>query len=209
MGRLIRRKPNDYFAMFSQGAAISQRAARALEHALSSGNVDTEEMRAIKEIEHEGDTHVHRSLDEIEKAFITPFDSEKMADIVRGIENLTDAIDQISRHFYMMRIQTTDPFIEKFVALLIETTDHLVNLTNNMHDHKRHPDIVKQAIIEINHVENIGDQTYQQAVYELFDGTKDAIDVFRLHTLYDQLESALDVCEDIADNIETILITLS
>ena len=72
MGRLKRRKPNDYFAMFSQGAAISQRAARALEHALSSGNVDTEEMRAIKEIEHEGDTHVHRSLDEIEKAFITP-----------------------------------------------------------------------------------------------------------------------------------------
>lgn len=207
MGRLKRRNTNEYFDMFNTSAEIAQRAARALARALSSGEVNMEELRAIKGIEHEGDTHVHRCLDEIEKAFITPFDSEKMMDILRGIENLTDAIDQIARHLYMMRINKTDPFIDKFVQLLLQSTDHLVILTENIHDHKKHPDVVKKSIVEINHVEDIGDQTYLQAVYELYDGSKEAIDILRLQTIYDQLENSLDVCEDVADHIETILIT--
>lgn len=207
MGRLKKRSKNDYFEMFHISAEIAQRAARALERALASGTVDMEELRAIKGIEHEGDTHVHRSLNEIEKAFITPFDPEKMMEVLRGIENLTDSIDQISQHLFMMRIQKTDPFIDKFVQLLLETTEKLVELTSAMHEHRRKHDVIKTAIVEINHIEDVGDQTYLQAVHKLYDGSFDAIDVLRLQTVYGQLENALDCCEDVADTIEGILIS--
>ncbi|MGB2825331.1 MAG: DUF47 family protein, partial [Thermoplasmata archaeon] len=59
--------------------------------------------------------------------------------------------------------------------------------------------------IEINRLENIGDDITHQAVAGLFK-TSDVVDIIKLKEIYEHLEQATDKCEDAADVIKDIFI---
>lgn len=205
-----RSKRRDYFEMFREGARIGQRAAVALRAGVTPEGIDAEALLAIKVIEHEGDTHVHRSLNAIEKAFITPFDSGDMLDLLRALEDVTDAVDVIARSIYMTHVRRTTATIDVFCDILVEATGHLVSMCDLLSDgRQRARQELRELIIEVNRLEDVGDQTFLRAMHELFDGSTEALDVLRLRTLYNDLENAIDRCEDVADTIERILIMVN
>jgi hypothetical protein len=60
--------------------------------------------------------------------------------------------------------------------------------------------------IEINRLENEGDQLYRHAVAELFSGDHRAMDVLRWKEVIEDLEEALDGLENVANTIESIVL---
>jgi small GTP-binding protein len=58
---------------------------------------------------------------------------------------------------------------------------------------------------EVNTLENEGDKLVRKAMAELFNG-KDAVEIIKMKELYDDMESAIDRCEDVADVIGDILV---
>lgn len=55
-------------------------------------------------------------------------------------------------------------------------------------------------------MEEQGDEVWEMAVAGLFASGQGALDILRWKTLYDQLEEALDACEDVANELETITV---
>ena len=206
MGNLTKSKHKDYFNMFEESADIALRAAKALQHAFSSEGIDTNELKAIKDIEHEGDLHVHNSLKVIEAAFITPFDNDQMMAVLNGVETVTDSIEEVSADIYRMRIKNGDKYVEHFLQLAVQSIAELQKLMVALRQFKKDSKELRERIIEVNHLEEIGDQTYTDAMYDLFGGSYEAIDVIRYKRIYEDLEDTLDCCEDVADTIEGILI---
>lgn len=207
MGIMKRSSKGDYFEMFRTGAKIALRAAEALQQALRSQDINLEELQQIKAIEHEGDKHIHAALAEIEKAFITPLDTEDMVYVLRGIEAVTDAIDQVSQHIYMMHIHQTDVYIETFLDLVVQSTSALAALTQELHLYKSRSAALKDYVVQINAFEDQGDQNYMTAMHKLFDGSVEPFDILRLQSIYGQLENVLDCLEDVADAVEEIIIS--
>src|SRR5438874_2255606 len=60
--------------------------------------------------------------------------------------------------------------------------------------------------VEINRLENEGDRVYRQTVARLFSGDYKAMDVLKWKDLVDQLEAAVDGCEDVANTLESIVL---
>jgi uncharacterized protein Yka (UPF0111/DUF47 family) len=60
--------------------------------------------------------------------------------------------------------------------------------------------------VEINRLENEGDRVYRKTVANLFSGEYKAMDVLKWKDLVDQLEAAIDGCEDVANTLETIVL---
>jgi uncharacterized protein Yka (UPF0111/DUF47 family) len=60
--------------------------------------------------------------------------------------------------------------------------------------------------VEINRLENEGDRVYRKTVAQLFSGEYKAMDVLKWKDLVDQLEAAIDGCEDVANTLETIVL---
>jgi uncharacterized protein Yka (UPF0111/DUF47 family) len=60
--------------------------------------------------------------------------------------------------------------------------------------------------IEINRLENQGDQTYRHIVAKLFAGSYDALTVLKLKDVVDSLEHAMDAFEHVANTIEQIAV---
>lgn len=205
MGR-ISRKTTDFFEMFVKSATIAKGGAEQLRKAFSDGKIDIDEMRKIKEFEHEGDQHFHECMRVIEAAFITPIDRPDLVGLLNSIETVTDSLDYISTGFYMMCVENSTPGFEKLVELVVESVDRVLDLTVAFKNYKKNTKEINDLVIDINRIEEEGDKVYYNNVRELFEKENDAKMILQHKTLYDLLEDSLDRCEDVADSIANIII---
>ena len=198
---------HDYFEMFVQVAAISLEDAKALEVAIRDEIIDQEELKHIKELEHKGDNHKHKSLEIIETAFITPIDQGDILDVLEGIENLTDSIDNIAKHIYIMRVDESDEFMISFINLIVLTCEKTQDLMVAFKRFKKNPDnIINKLIIEINTLEEEADNIYSQSMRHIFKGEADLLTLIKKKEIYQLLEDTLDRCEDVANLVGKIML---
>ena len=73
---------------------------------------------------------------------------------------------------------------------------------------------MKNAFELLSHCSNIkkyeqqADVIYRRAIAELFETNTDAIEVIKLKEVYENFESSLDQCQDVADIIEDIVLKI-
>ena len=64
---------------------------------------------------------------------------------------------------------------------------------------------LKDKVIEVNRIENEGDDIFRSAMTKLFAYEKDAIEVIKWKEIYEYLENTLDACEDVANIVEGVV----
>jgi len=197
----------DYFEMMTQGAEITLRAANALKEGFKDGIISREEQLKIKEIEHEGDHHVHKSLLIIEEAFITPIDQSDLMDILKSIENVTDHIDYVSAHIYMLNIKEPDTFYNQFIDIIVLQAELTLELMTHLRRFKK-MDLKKihEVIKEINTLEEDADRLYIESMRNLFINETDAKRIIQKKAIYARMEDTCDRLEDVANAVERLLI---
>lgn len=202
-------KGPDYFGLFEKGIGISNKAAKALQTSFADGTIDKNEIKRLKEIEHEGDKHVHECSNLIADAFITPLDRSDMMAMVAAIEAITDSIDDIANQIYMMHITKANEVTVKMVNLIVESCEELEKLMAEFKQYKKNFKRIKELTVIVNNFEEEGDAVFGEAMRELFDPNNqmEMIDVIRLQNLYNTMENSLDYCEDVADIVEQIIIS--
>ncbi len=202
-------KGPDYFGLFEKGISISNKAAKALQSSFSDGMIDKNEILRLKEIEHEGDRHVHECSSLIADAFITPLDRSDMMAMVAAIESITDSIDDIANQIYMMHITKANEVTVKLVNLIVKSCEELGTLMTEFKQYKKNFKRIKELTVSVNNLEEEGDAVFSEAMRSLFDpdNQMEMIDVIRLQNLYNTMENSLDYCEDVADIVEQIIIS--
>ena len=73
-------------------------------------------------------------------------------------------------------------------------------------NYKKNAKKINDNVIEINRIEEVGDNVYFENVRALFEKEVDAKKILQHKTLYDLLEDCLDSCEDVADALANIII---
>ncbi len=207
MGLFSNKKEVDIFKLFETSASFAKKAAESLKKAYEDGIVDYNELQNLKSIEHEADIHVHQCLKHVEEAFITPIDRSDILEILKEIENITDSIDSVANHTYMMGVREVNAAAKTFISLIVDACIKLEELTRIFKNYKKDFDKINQLIIEINNIEEAGDKTYRNAMRNLFESESDAKKIIIWNLLYNQLEGALDKCEDVADIVQKIIIS--
>lgn len=202
-------KGPDYFGLFEKGISISNKAAKTLQSSFTDGVIDKNEILRLKEIEHEGDRHVHECSNLIADAFITPLDRSDMMAMVAAIESITDSIDDIANQIYMMHITKANEVTLKLVNLIVKSCEELCTLMTEFKQYKKNFKRIKEITVSVNNLEEEGDAVFSEAMRSLFDPSNpmEMIDVIRLQNLYNTMENSLDYCEDVADIVEQIIIS--
>ncbi len=197
----------DYFEMCTVGAEIMLKAAVALKVGFKDGIISREEQLKIKEIEHEGDHHVHRSLQIIEEAFITPIDQSDLIDILKSIENVTDHIDYVSAHIYMINIKEPDAFYNRFIDIMVNQAEMALDLMKHLRRFKKmNLEEMNRLIKEINTLEEDADRLYIEGMRELFTHENDPKRIIQKKEIYGRLEDTCDRLEDVANAVQRLLV---
>lgn len=201
-----RNKEFNYFNEFINLADFCCQSAQMLHHALSNYNPHEIEAQMLKlhEIEHRADQTMHTVMNKLMKEFITPIEREDIINLVQNIDDVTDAIEDVIMRMYMFNIQKIRAEALEFTELIVKCTQVLKTATEDFSNFRKSK-TVKDNIIEVNHLEDIGDKMYTIAVRNLYISSKDAIEILSWTQIFNKLENCFDECEDVANLMESII----
>jgi len=158
----------------------------------------------ITEIEHQADDVVHLIFEELNETFITPIDREDISSLASALDNVLDHIHGAARRLFLYKIPSPDETMRRFSDTLLKACNEL-NLAVKDMKKLKNPEKIEERCVEVNRLENVGDEILNYGVVELFE-TKEAKDIIKLKEIYEFMESAIDRCEDAANVISDIVI---
>lgn len=158
----------------------------------------------MKTIEHRGDEITHTIYQLLNKTFITPIEPDEISRLASSIDDVLDYINGATRMMYLYGIPETDRFMVEFSKLILLSAEELQEAVKGIRDLK-HPKGIEEHCIEINRLENLGDELLGEAIQEVF-RCPDAISLIKYKDIYEKLEDATDKCENAANVLSDIAI---
>ena len=200
--RLLPRN-EEFFDLFTEVANRNREAAHFLRELFEAPpDRRTPHVEAIKRLEHEADQVTHEVVNRLDRTFITPLDREDIYQLASDLDDVMDAMDGCARRAQIFRLGVAPPgvrrlteVIQRMVAVLAEAVGRL-----------KKGDDVMRFCIEAKQLEEEGDAIYHEALGQLFEKERDAIELIKWKEIYDNLERTLDEAEDVANVVESITI---
>lgn len=200
----ITKKEAIFFEYFAHTTEMAIEAAEALEDMLNNFTNIDEKIKKITDIEHECDLHAHKILKTLNAAFITPIDREDIVLITKEMDDIVDEIEEVAHRFRIYNIKEVRPEAIELTKVIVKAVKEMKILVGEL-VHLKSSELINEKIIEINRLENIGDDIYRGALTKLFAEETDPIDVFKWNGIYVYLEKALDACEHVANMFEGVV----
>ncbi len=159
----------------------------------------------LKELEHEADVITHRTYEKMHKSFLTPLDREDIYALVNKMDSILDMIEASAARMSLYKVKKPTKVIIDQAKILNEAISKVKLIVYAMRDMKNAKMIIN-ACVEINTLENEGDIVLRTAMVDLFENEKDAIELIKWKEIFERIEEALDVCEDVSNIIEGIVL---
>jgi uncharacterized protein len=158
----------------------------------------------IKRLEHVGDEITHKIFEELNLSFITPFDREDIYSLTKSMDDVLDLIDHVADLLLLYQIDK----LEEDVALLLNVVGRaIVEIHASVRMLRQmNYDSVRDHIVRVHEMENEGDRLYRLFMGKLFAEQKDAIELIKYNSLLNEMEYAIDKCEDLMNSIESIML---
>jgi uncharacterized protein Yka (UPF0111/DUF47 family) len=200
----IKRKEEEFYVLlkdFSDKIVVVGEALRDL----VTDYTDVKDKAAnLKLLETECDVLTHNILTALNGSYVTPFDREDIYDITKGLDEIVDLMEEVGSRFLIFNVQSMHPQCKAVVSLIVQTTQELNILFAHLNEIKKN-NIAREQVIEINRLENEGDDIFRSTMQDLFSSNPDPIELVKWKHLFEQLEACLDACENVANTIEGVI----
>jgi uncharacterized protein len=197
-------KEEKFFDLFEETAEATCHAALLLEDLMNNYSDVDLKIKAIEKIEHECDQYLHNIFERLNKSFITPIDREDIHLIAKELDNITDAIESTAHRFQMLNVKIIREESKLLARLIVQCTTELRGVMAELKDMKKSTTL-QQRIIEVNRIENEGDNIFRTAITQLFASESNSLEVIKWKEIYEYLENTLDACEDVANIAEGVI----
>ncbi|KMQ70658.1 DUF47 domain-containing protein [Chryseobacterium koreense] len=199
-------QPKDkvFFVLFEKVAETLVSMSKEFHESLLEFDINDDTMlKDMSDYEHKLDDLTHEIFVQLGENFITPFDREDISTLASGLDDIADFMYASAKYIYLYKTPL-DPSYTEFSLLIYKSCVEIENAIKNMKDFKN-PREVKESCIKINSFENIADDVLSQATVKLFE-TQDAINIIKIKSVLEYLETVTDKAEDVANTIENIII---
>jgi len=195
-------KDGRFFDDFILLAQEIRKASDVLVDMLSGDRPRWEAADELKALEHQCDQVAHDSLHRLNKTFVTPLDREDIHTLILYLDNVMDMIDAAGACMRIYRVQTLKYGARELAEIIQRSAQQILLATQKLERRQG----LEEHVVEINRLENEADQIHGEALARLFAEEKDAIEVIKWKEILDLLERATDECEDVANEIEGVVV---
>ena len=193
-------KDEGFFGLFDQLAARLISSSKLLSELFANPSRLEDLTVQIKAEEHAADVITYEVMQRIDRSFVTPLDREDIHLLTNRLDNVVDLIDGTARRTRMFRVTERR---ESAIALMNVLEECCTVIAGGVKE-IRNPAAVHKCARRVKELEEKADAIYGEAIHALFDGTPDALQVIKWKEIYDNLEHAVDECEDVANVLESI-----
>jgi predicted phosphate transport protein (TIGR00153 family) len=199
-------KETSFFDFFEQHAALTVEGAKEFLSLVATGaNIEAKAKR-IADIEHETDVITHRCVEALHKTFITPIDRDDIHRLITKMDDVMDFVEAAAERIALYEITVMTSEVRDLADVLVRASEQVALAAKGLRNLKD-PQTILKLCVDINRLENEGDQILRRAVAKLFkENAGDPITVIKWKEIYENLESATDRCEDVANIIEGVVL---
>jgi len=195
-------RQDDFFVLFRRQAALVREGCQMLVEMMERFDRLEERAKQLKDVEHRADLVAHELFERLNRTFITPLEREDIHDLASRLDDVLDQAESIGSRLVLFKIAAATPESLRMARILLECAVQIEQAVDHLKDLKN----LMGFTVEINRLENEADLISRSAVADLFSGRHDVLDVMRWKEIYGQLEDAADLCEDVANVIESIVL---
>ncbi len=193
-----------FFDLFEQLAGIVVQASHKLEQMVTKKTEPESTYKEIKDLEHKGDLITHEIYEHLNRTFITPLDPLEISRLATALDDVLDYIDDSAEKLLIYGVKEYDKTMQNFAQLIRLSTIQLECGVRGIRSLKK-SNPLESCGIEVNRLENMADDLLSQAIQRLF-ATEDPMTTIKLKDIYENLETATDKCEDVANVLSDISI---
>jgi uncharacterized protein len=199
-------KEYQFFDLFDKMAVDATDAARCFKEFAVAGSFDARANDKMRSIEEHCDESTHEIIDRLNRTFITPFDREDIYSLAHEFDSVVDIIHAMTNRMRLYNLHNTiNEDLIRFAELIENSVECLSNAVKGLRDLK-HKDHISTCCIEVNRLENLGDQLRDEVLSKLFDNSPDPLHVIKWKDIFMDAEIVLDKCEDVANIVASIMI---
>jgi uncharacterized protein len=202
LSRFFAPREREFFDLFEEAGANIVKAAGLLEQMLQAWPDHGELGRDVRACEHEGDRITHDIIQRLNQTFVTPIDREDIYALASALDDIVDFTEEVADFLGLYRIEAPMVQAQRLAGIL----HHSCRLVSEAMPRLRTFKDIHHYTVEINRLENEGDQVCREALASLFEAGIDPMLVIRWKDIFERLEDAVDATERVSNILEGIVI---
>ena len=200
-------KANDpFFSAFSEHARLTVQAAGLLRQLFAEPAKVAELTEQITQVEHRGDEITRATITRLRSQWITPLDRPDIHLLATRLDDVLDAVESIAERIQLFDIREGSQVATDAALVLEKTAAAMSKAVDLLPEARKRAQEIISLCAEISALETEADVLYRSAIAELFKAGNDPLLVMKWRDIYEQLEAATDLCEDVANALEGVVL---
>jgi predicted phosphate transport protein (TIGR00153 family) len=205
-------KEERFFTLFEKHANVVVAGAEALKGLLQGGDNIDAYCKEVFQREAEADEVTKEVLFAVRRTFVTPFDRTDIQDLISSMDDAIDQMNKTAKIIALFEVRSFEPPMQEMSEAIVQSAKlvlEAVPLLSSIGSNAGRLNALTTKIIQI---EDQADSICDRGIKELFlanraEGNQGNAMKFVIGSeLYDHLEKVVDRFEDVANEINSIVI---
>lgn len=199
-------KTGNFFEMFEAHAATLVAGADALARLMQDG--DRAHIREVIAEEHKADDIIRNTLKMVRETFLTPFDRGAITSLIGSMDDSIDEMQAAVQAIDLYEVTSFEPEMSDMVAIMVDAATITAKAMPLLRDVGRNGKELHALTEKIVQMESRADDIHRAGLKRAFKelGPTDPLKFSVYREVYKHLERVVDAFEDVANQIDGIVI---
>jgi uncharacterized protein len=196
-----------FFPLFERHAEVTLEAAKTLRRMLD-GTDQNSGCRDVLAHEQAADDIARDVLVGIRASFVTPFDRADIRNLITSMDNAIDQMQQTAKAIVVFEMTLFEPEMRVMADAIVECAELVSQAMPLLSNVGANAIGLSDICLQITCIEDRADDVHDRGLKNLYQKAKagDALEFVRGNEIYQHLEESVDRFDDVADEIQGIVI---
>jgi uncharacterized protein len=205
-------KEERFFTLFEKHAKIVVAGAEALRGLLQGGDTIESYCKQVFQREAEADEITRDVLIAVRRTFITPFDRTDIQDLITSMDDAIDQMNKTAKTIVLFEVSQFEPQMQQMSEIILQSANLVLEAVPLLSSIGSNAGRLHTLTTKIITIEEEADDIYNRGLKALFiasrsEGNQGSAMKFVVGSeLYDHLEKVVDRFEDVANEINSIVV---
>lgn len=201
-------KTGNFFELFEAHAQTIVAGADALARLLQGTGNSADHIREVIERENDGDHIIREMLRTVRETFLTPFDRSAITSLIGAMDDAIDEMQAAVQAVDLYEVRAFEQEMKDMGAIIVDAARLVAEAMPLLRDVGRNGTRLHELTERLVRMENHADEIHRQGLKRAFKehGEKSTISYIVAREIYKHLELIVDAFEDVANEIDGIVI---
>jgi predicted phosphate transport protein (TIGR00153 family) len=201
-------KTGNFFELFEAHAMTLVSAADAMARVVQGGPSISDHIREIHEREHDADNIIREVLTTVRRTFLAPFDRGAITSLIGAMDDAIDEMHSAAAAIELYDVKEFDQEMKDMAAIIVDAARLTAEAMPLLRDVARNGGRLHELTERLVRIEGHADEIHAAGLKKVFQryGASDTLKFIVAREIYKHLERIVDAFEDVANEIDGLVI---